>query len=183
MRRSGPYQCRGREASGSAWFPDLDLLDLFSLLPGVLLISSKMLSFGVAPKQAHPEIPHLLSSSPRSRAAFVRGRNRDQQARLAFEHLFEPGSTRCPVFRPADARHGSNDQEPSDVALSIFDVRPSFRQSTFCNGTSPSHAAKSRPRWELFISGPTALIAIALTGPIPGAVCRRIASGSRLACS
>ena len=45
-------------------------------------------------------------------------------------------------------------------------------------GTRPSQAEKSRPRRKLSIGGAKAWIAIALIGPIPGTLIRRLASSS-----
>ena len=42
-----------------------------------------------------------------------------------------------------------------------------------CRGTSPSQAAKSRPRLKTVIGGAKVSIAMAVIGPTPGMVCRR----------
>ena len=42
-----------------------------------------------------------------------------------------------------------------------------------CRGTSPTHAAKSRPRLKTSIGGAKVSIARAVIGPTPGIVCRR----------
>ena len=63
----------------------------------------------------------------------------------------------------------------------IFDVRPSlcFPPVVCCDGTSPSQAAKSRPRLKVAIGGAKASIAIAVIGPMPGIVCKRDVSAPR----
>ena len=49
-----------------------------------------------------------------------------------------------------------------------------------CRGTSPSHAAKSRPRLKVSGDGASATSALAISGPIPGIVInRRAVSSSR----
>ena len=63
----------------------------------------------------------------------------------------------------------------------IFDVRPSrcLPPEECWTGTSPSQAAKSRPRLKVVIGGANASTAIAVIGPIPGIVWRRRVSGPR----
>ena len=46
-------------------------------------------------------------------------------------------------------------------------------------GTSPSHAAKSRPHLKVSIAGAKASIASAVIGPTPGTVCSLRAMGTR----
>ena len=62
----------------------------------------------------------------------------------------------------------------------IFDILPSLGLPPVvcCRGTSPSQAAKSRPRRKLSIGGAKAWIAIAVIGPMPGIVMSRAASSS-----
>src|SRR6187401_1629747 len=52
----------------------------------------------------------------------------------------------------------------------------------FCNGVSPSQAAKSRPARKPSGAGTRAVIAVAAIGPMPGIVMSRRATGSALAC-
>jgi len=61
-----------------------------------------------------------------------------------------------------------------------FEMRPSRCRPPVecCLGTSPSQAAKSRPERKLSIDGAKASMASAVTGPIPGMVCKRRACSS-----
>ena len=57
----------------------------------------------------------------------------------------------------------------------IFEVLPrsGLPPVECCRGTSPSQAAKSRPRRKTAIGGAKVPIAIAVIGPTPGMVCKR----------
>lgn len=61
------------------------------------------------------------------------------------------------------------------AGLPIFDMPPStcLPPLEFCFGTSPSQAAKSRPRLNVAIAGANASMAVAVTGPMPGMVISR----------
>jgi len=65
----------------------------------------------------------------------------------------------------------------------IFVVRPrrSFPPLECCRGTRPSQAAKSRPRRKVLAAGASAASAVAITGPTPGIVISRLATGSAFA--
>ena len=65
----------------------------------------------------------------------------------------------------------------------IFVVRPrrSFPPLECCRGTRPSQAAKSRPRRKVLAAGASATSAVAITGPTPGIVISRLATGSAFA--
>ena len=65
----------------------------------------------------------------------------------------------------------------------IFEVLPrsGLPPVECCRGTSPSQAAKSRPRLKTAIGGAKVSIAIAVIGPTPGMVCRRRIVAPRVA--
>jgi|GEM_PF-5909204 len=125
---------------------------------------------------------NALDRRPDRAGRFARKRDCNQQARFAFQHLFEPGSPRRPFFNPQRMRGmapmiRSRLMSGCPSSMCVL-VSPPV---DFCNGTSPSHAMKSRQVGSWLMSGPKALSAIALTGRIPSAVCK--GSGSRLASS
>ena len=65
----------------------------------------------------------------------------------------------------------------------IFEILPrsGLPPVEWRRGTSPSQAAKSRPRGKTAIGGANVSTAIAVIGPTPGMVCRRRTVASRVA--
>jgi hypothetical protein len=81
------------------------------------------------------------------------------------------------------ARACSVDQQPAQIAVTLLLMlsRVSFPPVECCRGTSPSHAAKSRPRRNRRASPTAARRAVAPRGPMPGIVIKRRAVSSAAA--
>ena len=62
----------------------------------------------------------------------------------------------------------------------IFDILPGLGLAPVdhCRGVKPIHAAKSRPRLKVSAGGANASNAVAMTGPTPGIVIKRLATVS-----
>ena len=107
---------------------------------------------------------------------FVGEGDRQHHPRLARQHAMQPASL-WPALSGgrADDGYRPDNQQGPDVTLAhlrdLAEKRLAARR--MLPGTSPSQAAKSRPRRKTAIGGANVSIAIAVIGPTPGMVCRR----------
>jgi hypothetical protein len=192
MEMSGSGANHSGELSSSMHvnaFPDPDLTDQFDLTvrrssntldcPPVALADFR------SDRSSHriSIILRLRQHGPDRASHLVGERDCRKHPRFACQHAMEPRSGG--PFRQA-ARTTAMAPMINSRLMSrwpIFEVFPRIcLPPVECwRGTSPSHAAKSRPRLNTPIGGAKVSIAMAVIGPTPGIVCNRRVIAPRLA--
>ena len=159
MRRSGPNQCREREALWEGLVSSTSILSISLSLLSVVLLTSPARRAS-RPRGRNREILLSRHHRPDCASGLVGERAGHQHARLSLEHAREPGPLRGAVLQgPPDAGHRADDEQampPTDPARRRNAARGSTsrRRSTTRDGRpnprtlagTPASRAPCRPR-------------------------------------
>src|SRR6478752_132897 len=137
--------------------------------------SHRQASSGGCGKLRRSIVSSLGHDRPSDARHLVGNGNGDKLGRLPGQQPHNPGMLLRML--PGVSNNGccTDDEQPSEIAISLLGdaAEPVLAPVECCRGTSPIHAAKSRPDLKSLGSVTVEAMAVAPITPIPGTVSRR----------